>query len=204
MARQPFVSNRFGAEMCERPQGPLKSAAPWATIRRVTRLRRIADRDRIFFVTTNLRPHSPALTSGERDLVLKQLARQHANDEFLLFAYVIMPSHVHLLIAPKAAGLISVMREFKSCTGMVLAKARCSRRPIWQPRYFDFVLRRVGDFWDKLEYIHENPVEAGLAEKPESWVWSSAAHYGRTVPVPVSIDPIDLPVDRRAWLRASP
>jgi REP element-mobilizing transposase RayT len=194
----------FGAEMCERPQGPLKSAAPWATIRRVTRLRRIADRDRIFFVTTNLRPHSPALTSGERDLVLKQLARQHANDEFLLFAYVIMPSHAHLLIAPKAAGLISVMREFKSCTGMVLAKARCSRRPIWQPRYFDFVLRRVGDFWDKLEYIHENPVEAGLAEKPESWVWSSAAYYARAVPFPISMDSIDLPVDRRAWLRATP
>jgi REP element-mobilizing transposase RayT len=134
----------------------------------------------------------------------EQLARQHANDEFLLFAYVIMPSHVHLLIAPKAADLISVMREFKSCTGMVLAKARCSRHPIWQPRYFDFVLRRMGDFWDKLEYIHENPVEAGLAEKPKSWVWSSAAYYARAVPFPISMDSIDLPVDRRAWLRATP
>jgi putative transposase len=127
----------------------------------VTRRRRIADRDRIFFVTSNLRAHLPALRDTERDLILKQLARQRAADEFLLFAYVIMPSHVHLLIAPKAAGLIAVMREFKSCTGIELAKARGSRRAIWQPRYFDFVLRRVGDFWDKLEYIHQNPVEAG-------------------------------------------
>lgn len=170
----------------------------------MTRLRRIADRDRIFFITTNLRPRSPALTSGERDVVLKQLVRQHTTDEFLLFAHVIMPSHVHLLLAPKGMGLIAIMREFKSRTGQQLATARGTSAAIWQPRYFDFVLRRVGDFWDKLEYIHQNPVEAGLAEKPESWPWSSAAHYGRTVPVPVSIDPIDLPVDRRAWLRASP
>jgi REP-associated tyrosine transposase len=170
----------------------------------VTRLRRIADRDRIFFVTTNLRTHSPALTSAERDLILNQLARQRAANEFLLFAYVIMPSHVHLLIAPRAAGLISVMREFKSCTGMLLAKARCSRCSIWQPRYFDFVLRRAGDFWDKLEYIHQNPVEASLTKEAESWPWSSASYYANVKPVPVSIDPIDLPGDHGAWLRPAP
>src|ERR1700719_3302035 len=44
------------------PRGRLRNAAPWATIARVTRLRRIAGRHRIFFVTTNLRRHSPPLT----------------------------------------------------------------------------------------------------------------------------------------------
>lgn len=170
---------------------------------RVTRLRRIADRDRIFFVTANLRRYRPALAAHERDVVVKQLARQHAAGDFFLFGYVIMPSHVHLLIAPKAPGLIAVMREFKSCTAAHLALLRRARVAIWQPRYFDFVLRRVGDFWDKLEYIHQNPVEAGLAEKPEYWRWSSASHYARAASVPVTIDAIDLAADRRAWLRAS-
>jgi REP element-mobilizing transposase RayT len=191
---------RFVPQNRQIPQGRLRNAAPWATIPRVTRLRRIADGDRIFFVTTNLRPHSPALTSRERDLVLKQIERQRAANEFLIFGYVIMPSHVHLLFAPNRVGLIAIMREFKSCTARQLTTLRCSHGAIWQPRYFDFVLRRAGDFWDKLAYIHQNPVDAGLLQKPESWRWSSVTHYAHRVAVPVPIDPIDLPHDRRAWL----
>jgi REP-associated tyrosine transposase len=183
------------------PQGRLRNAAPWATIQRVTRLRRIADGDRIFFVTTNLRRHAPVLTDEERNLIIEQLKRQRGADEFLLFGYVIMPSHVHLLFAPRRVGLIAIMREFKSCTAQQLGMIRRSHGVIWQPRYFDFVLRRAGDFWDKLAYIHHNPVEAGLVEKDECWHWSSAAHYAHRAGVPVSIDPIDLPGDRRAWLR---
>ena len=168
----------------------------------MTRLRRIADRDRIFFVTTNLRRHASPLTGGERDLILKQLGKQRAANEFLVFGYVIMPSHVHLLFAPRRVGLIAIMREFKSCTARQLTTGRCSDGSIWQPRYFDFVLRRAGDFWDKLAYIHQNPIEAGLVEEPERWPWSSAAHYIHGGAVPLSVDPIDLPTNRRAWLRA--
>jgi len=62
--------------------------------------------------------------------------------------------------------------------------------------------RFIFNVWDKLEYIHRNPVEATLAETPEAWLWSSAAHYAHAGPVSVPIDPIDLPPDRRAWLHA--
>jgi putative transposase len=168
----------------------------------VTRLRRIADRDRIFFVKANLHRRAPRLSGAERDLLLNQLGRQHAANQFLIFAYVIMPTHFHLLIAPRNVGLVAMIREFKSRTATELAKMRSSRSPVWQARYFDFILRRVGDFWDKLEYIHQNPVEATLAETPEGWSWSSAAHYVHAGPVAVPIDPIDLPSERRAWLRA--
>jgi hypothetical protein len=69
--------------------------------RSVTRLRRIADRDRIFFVKANLHRRAPRLSGAERDLLLNQLGRQHAANQFLIFAYVIMPTHFHLLIAPR-------------------------------------------------------------------------------------------------------
>jgi putative transposase len=168
----------------------------------VTRLRRIADRDRIFFVTANLHRSARRFTVAECDLLLNQLERQHAANQFLLFAYVIMPTHLDLLIGPRDVGLVAVMREFKSRTATELANIRASRNPVWQARYFDFVLRTVGDFWDKLEYIHRNPVEATLAETPEAWLCSSTAHYAHAGPVSVPIDPIDLPPDRRAWLHA--
>jgi REP element-mobilizing transposase RayT len=145
----------------------------------VTRLRRIADRDRIFFVTANLHRRAPRLSGAERDLLLNQLGRQHAANQFLIFVYVIMPTHFHLLIAPRNVGLVAMIREFKSRTATELAKMRSSRSP------------------------HQNPVEATLAETPEGWSWSSAAHYVHAGPVAVPIDPIDLPSKRRAWLYAS-
>jgi hypothetical protein len=51
----------------------------------VTRLRRIADRDRIFFVTANLHRTARRFTVAECDLLLNQLGRQHAANQFLIF-----------------------------------------------------------------------------------------------------------------------
>jgi putative transposase len=170
----------------------------------MSRLRRIEDRDRVFFVTTNVAPHANPLSSSERDLLLEQIARQRNGGEFLLFAYTIMPTHLHLLVSPAGCGLAAIMREFKSCTGQHLARSRRARQPVWQARYFDFVLRRVADFWDKLEYIHNNPAEAGLVQRPEDWTWSSARHYAGFGATPIPIDSADLPGDRAAWLYPAP
>jgi len=170
----------------------------------VSRLRRIADRDRVFFVTTNLAPGVGVLAPIERDIVLEQLNRQRTAGDFLLFGYVVMPSHLHLLLAPDECGLTTAMYRLKRFTAQNILKHRRSRGAIWQARYFDFILRRVGDFWGKLEYIHSNPVEAHLAAKPEDWRWSSAVHYERSGTPPVQVDLVDLPADRNAWLYPAP
>jgi len=73
----------------------------------------------------------------------------------------------------------------------------------WQPRYFDFILRRVGDFWDKLQYIHENPVHAKLVASPEEWPWSSVLDYAKK-PGDGMIDAIDLPAERSSLLWPAP
>ena len=166
----------------------------------MSRLRRIADRDRIFFVTTNLGRSVPALSPAERDVVLKQLDRQHMQGDFLLFGYVVMPGHLHLLLMPQGRGLAAAMHALKRITAERFLRVRDSRGRIWQARYFDFILRRVHDFWDKLEYIHQNPVVAGLAMRPEQWRWSSAAHYSRSGAAPVTVDGVNFPADRDAFL----
>jgi putative transposase len=170
----------------------------------MSRLRRIEDRDRIFFVTTNLAAHVPVLSAGERDGILQQLARQHDQQDFLLFGYVIMPSHLHLLLVPEQRGLMAAMHQLKRVTAEKLVRQRQSRGPVWQARYFDSILRRAGDFGKKLEYIHNNPVEARLVQRREDWPWSSAAHYEHTGTAPVSVDAVNLPTDREAWLYPAP
>jgi len=47
----------------------------------------------------------------------------------------------------------------------------------WQKRYYDFNVRNHEQFVEKLHYIHQNPVKAGLSARPEDWKWSSFLHY---------------------------
>jgi len=48
---------------------------------------------------------------------------------------------------------------------------------LWQPRFFDRALRTVKEYNEKAEYIHLNPVRAGLVSRPEDWRWSSYNEY---------------------------
>jgi REP-associated tyrosine transposase len=170
----------------------------------VTHLRRIETRDRFFFVTTNLAQDRAQFAPAERDLILGVLADQRSCGEFFLFGYVVMPTHVHLLLHPHHKNLIQLMRNLKSKTGFAISRARSSPGSIWQAQYFDTIIRQVRNFWQKLDYIHRNPVEAGLAEKPEDWPWSSGRHYYRNGAIPVPVDPVGFPSDGNEYLWPAP
>ncbi len=161
----------------------------------MSRLRRIEVAGRFFFITTNLLKYAQPLSTSERNICLDHIDRARAKHKFALFAYVVMPDHVHILIWTVESVLPELMRDWKSGSGFAIAKARSKRGAIWQERYFDFILRRAGDFGKKLEYIHENPVEAGLIAKPEDWKWSSAAFYINKSRVPIQPDIFKSPSD---------
>jgi hypothetical protein len=65
----------------------------------------------------------------------------------------------------------------------------------WQPRFFDRALRTVKEYHEKVEYIHLNPVKAGLVSRPEEWPWSSVHDYAGSVERPMAT-PSGLCVDR--------
>jgi len=166
----------------------------------VSRLRRIADRDRIFFITTNLAKGVTPLTPAERDLVVEVLVAERSRG-VLLFGYVIMPDHVHLLANPYRDGMIAFMQHFKRQTTLKLKSEGLRSGSLWQPRYFDFILRRARDFTNKITYIHGNPVLAGIVANPIDYQWSSATAYLGTCPQRrIEIDRADLPLDGNALL----
>jgi putative transposase len=161
----------------------------------VSRLRRIELAGRYFFITTNLAKGVPPLNASERDLCLDRLAKTKSKHKFSLFAYVVMPTHAHLLLWTLDSLLPALMRNWKSASGFAIAACRRRRGAVWQGRYFDFILRRAADFGDKLEYIHNNPVEAGLVTRPEDWRWSSYGFYTKRAPAPIQPDLFDIPSD---------
>jgi hypothetical protein len=75
-----------------------------------------------------------------------------------------------------------------------------------QPRFFDRALRSVKEYYEKVEYIHLNPVRAGLVERAEDWPWSSVHDYTGSLSAAVSanrilaVDRILLPADERTHI----
>jgi REP-associated tyrosine transposase len=157
----------------------------------MSRLRRIEHQDRIFFVTTNVAKGVPPLSPSERDLVLGWLGEGRVTHKFLLLGYVVMPDHVHILLASVIASLPRIMHQWKFKTAHTIQKARGKHGSLWQARYFDFICRRTRDVSNKLEYIHQNPVTRCLVSRADEWPWSSAGYYfkiGTPVVVPDEMD----------------
>jgi putative transposase len=156
----------------------------------MSRLRRIADQDRIFFITTNLLKDCPPLTPSERDLILSSLGDVRTRCPFILLGYVVMPTHAHLLLAVQSISISQVMHQWKFKSGHRVQQLRGTQRPFWQPRYFDFICRHARDVSNKLDYIHQNPVQAGFVRQPDEWPWSSAAFYSKSSSLPSSFPPL--------------
>ncbi|MGO9244371.1 MAG: REP-associated tyrosine transposase [Verrucomicrobiia bacterium] len=81
-----------------------------------------------------------------------------------------MPDHVHLFAAPmrhREQSLAEFMQAWKSCVTVRLGRGR-----IWQAGFFDHLLRSDESAEWKWEYVRQNPVRAGLCERPEDYAWS--------------------------------
>ncbi len=101
------------------------------------------------------------------------LARGVELGHYNLFAYVIMPTHVHVLLEPRLP-LARITRGLKGVSARD-ANATLGRvgKPFWDES-FDHWVRNSAQFERIRFYIEHNPVKAGLAKRPEDWPWSSA------------------------------
>jgi len=120
------------------------------------------------------------LTEEARDLVLKHCLRERAT-RVDLRAAVIMPDHVHLLLTalPDESGwpfsLAEIMQSLKGATAHRINRLLRRSGPVWEEESFDHVLRSDESMQQKREYIRQNPVRAGLVQRPEDyrWLWLS-------------------------------
>ena len=152
-----------------------------------TGLRRIQQAKQMHFLTFSCHQRKPKLAAPrtrsvlERSLELTRLAYG-----FCVAGHVTMPEHVHLLITePDAGPLSTALQALKQSVSRTLALR--APEPFWQARYYDFNVWSEEKRVEKLRYIHRNPIERGLVQKPEDWPWSSYRHYltGETSPVEI-------------------
>ncbi len=138
------------------------------------------------------------------------IRRAHDKLQFDMWAFVVMPEHVHLVVWPRTApyDIASIRSAIKEPVGRAAMRYLKEHSPAWLEK----LSRRRGSrverlFWQSgggydrnittrqallstIDYIHLNPVRRGLVERPEDWQWSSAAWYLREARVPIPLDQI--------------
>lgn len=157
-----------------------------------------------------------------RDIVIQSLKYCQENKGLVINAFVIMSNHLHLIVHSKedATGLSAIMRDFKKFTSKKIiayinteeresrkdwqlivfkyhAKYRKSHKSyqIWQdsnhPKkmLYPRIIRR------KINYIHKNPVVAGIVRNPEDYIYSSAGAYIQNDQSILKVDIMDFGIE---------
>ncbi|MGP1308636.1 MAG: REP-associated tyrosine transposase [Phycisphaerales bacterium] len=130
-----------------------------------------------------------------KDVFVERLMRVSEQNNAELHAWVVMPNHVHLLLRPNLA--TTTVPQFLSRLKRPFAQTVLSRWQHLDAPVLDRLIDSRGQrrFWqrgggydrnifsneeliEKIEYIENNPVRAGLARTPSAYMWSSASRRG--------------------------
>jgi REP element-mobilizing transposase RayT len=124
---------------------------------------------------------SECYLADKRIATLVQSALVHFDSQrYRLSAWVVMPNHVHLLVAPCIGhSLSNIMHSLKSYTAQEANKVLSRRGNFWFEDYFDRYIRNAKHFENALSYIENNPVKAGLCKSARDWRFGSAFSRGQ-------------------------
>ena len=93
---------------------------------------------------------------------------------FKLYAYCLMPNHVHLIIEiKKVSDLAKIVQGVTLTYTLWFNKKYKKVGHLWQGRFKNMVIQRDKYLIDCLNYIEYNPVRANLASSPIDYIWSS-------------------------------
>ena len=146
------------------------------------------------------------------------------NKELEIYAFVIMSNHIHMLLPSGIGKLSDTIREFKSYTAkqilLAIELVSESRRD-WMLNLFEFAAKKHErnekcQVWthenhpeliysdtfisQKINYIHDNPVRAGIVENPEDYLYSSARGFAVKSCL-LDIVPVYMPTEKLPIMR---
>ncbi|HRT04793.1 MAG TPA: transposase [Kiritimatiellia bacterium] len=126
------------------------------------------------------------LRQPEMAAMLVENWRKYEGVRYELLAWVVMPNHAHVMIRlQEGMSLPKIVQAWKGYSGRKIAEfLRASGTAwnaprIWHREYWDRFIRDARHFQNAMDYIHLNPVKAGLVASPEDWPWSSASSRKR-------------------------
>jgi REP element-mobilizing transposase RayT len=157
--------------------------------------------DHLYFITTKAVEYAYLFQRDPvKRLLVDTLDCLHLRQQMTLFAFVIMPNHIHLIVqCPPESPVKDLVRDYKKHVADRLVRqyraeqrqqaldylaARVDRPDkqrykVWEDGYVAKDIFSPEFLRQKLEYIHNNPCQPhwGLVTSPEDYVWSSARFY---------------------------
>ena len=155
-------------------------------------------------------------TDAIKQITCRAIDEARTSCGFLLFAYVIMPDHLHLLTdSPREPSIVlqfikgivsrrvlGYLKEMKYEASLRKLEhddwKRNHRYSLWQHDSDVFSIVSESTFMQKINYIHENPVRAGLVERPEDYRWSSARFWKKC---PTEDEALKVDIEKIIWRR---
>jgi len=141
----------------------------------------------MYFITANLHDRSSTLLTDHIEKLRTSFLDVKTKLPFDLSAVVIMPDHLHLIMAlpPGDADFSNRMKQIKARFSRQFPKteersiSRINRgeRGIWQRRFMEHLIRDERDLESHVNYIHFNPVKHGYVKRPVDWPYSSLHRY---------------------------
>ena len=130
------------------------------------------------FVTITTKGKQPIFSHQNLAKDFAALLRTVCNENNVpLYAYCVMPDHVHLLLsASETKAIIDFVREVKSRSTR-LAWQHGFKGSIWQRSFYDHFLRREEDCMLVASYIVGNPVRKGIVEHWQDYPFSGSLVY---------------------------
>lgn len=188
------------------PQGKVCTIVRMTQHRRS--LRRIEARGHARYLTFSCYRRLPLFGNDSiKQVFIAQLAWVCRRLSVALYAWVVMPEHVHVLLMPHpprvtVTGVLGALK--RPVAARVLGRWRELNAPILprliDPRGHAHFWQRGGGYdrnittphelYEKISYIHHNPVRRGLVDRPIDWPWSSAGWYERRDGCGVPVDPL--------------
>jgi len=154
-----------------------------------SQFRRYLEENRAYLISTNTESRRPLFFNPRLcEIVIGNLAFYRERGALSLHAYVVMPDHLHLVITPRRVELPDVMRNIKSYCAKQIRELTRTEGPVWRSRFHDRAIRNETQYRQAIEYVHQNPVKAGLVQSEEDYKYSSARAYSGLADVLLHID----------------
>lgn len=176
---------------------------------------KIGDQNSLYFVTYTIIQWVDILTRPiYKDIIIDSLKYCQKNKGLIIYAYVIMTNHVHLIIrAEESYRLSDILRDHKRHNSKAILKELMENPLESRKSWILWLLKSAGlsnsnnrefQLWQqdnhpvelstnrmidqRLDYIHQNPVRQAWVSEPEDYEYSSAVSYcGKIGKIPVTL-----------------
>jgi len=198
---------------------PFRQANPnFTRLRLELKMTRISKDNPFYYLTSVANNRLPVFRTDKlKELTANALNEAGKSAEILIFAYVIMPDHYHLITDGKrkpsevlrytngiaARRVINYLKENNFTNSLEKLRQETKKREykysLWEHHPNAFLLTNEATLMQKVNYIHQNPVRAGLVDKAEDYLYSSVRIWHRE---PLENEPLAADIDKITWREA--